>query len=137
MAMIRNNAAAKELMISYTVQEDYEKLLSIVRETKVIFMDVERRSLRRWNPRVHVCLKKINELYYEAVDVLDKLSYESTTRIIQMKEEKAEMEKYYYYYCMINRKRGTVIGEARELMNLWIIQRSEEMKKLVQSNFMF
>ncbi|XP_042499746.1 disease resistance protein RGA2-like [Macadamia integrifolia] len=104
MAMIRNNAAAKELMISYTVQEDYEKLLSIVRETKVIFMDVERRSLRRWNPRVHVCLKKINELYYEAVDVLDKLSYESTTRIIQMKEEKAEMEKYYYYYCMINRK---------------------------------
>ncbi|XP_042500511.1 uncharacterized protein LOC122078551 isoform X2 [Macadamia integrifolia] len=97
-------AAGKKLMISSTtlgrgVQEEYEKLQRIVREAKVILMDLEWRGLReRYDYDVAVWLKKIKIFYCEADDMLDELSYEATTRIIQMKEEKADL------YCMINRK---------------------------------
>ncbi|XP_042495096.1 putative disease resistance protein RGA3 [Macadamia integrifolia] len=104
-------AAGKKLMISSTtlgrgVQEEYEKLQRIVREAKVILMDLEWRRLRRgYTADVRGWLNQITVLYCEADDMLDELSYEAhaTTRIIQMKEEKADL------YCMINRKVCNII----------------------------
>ncbi|XP_042501192.1 putative disease resistance protein RGA3 isoform X2 [Macadamia integrifolia] len=104
-------AAGKKLMISSTtlgrgVQEEYEKLQRIVREAKVILMDLEWQQLRRgFTADVDDMLGQITVLYCEADDMLDELSYEAhaTTRIIQMKEEKADL------YCMINRKVCNII----------------------------
>ncbi|XP_042502253.1 putative disease resistance protein RGA3 isoform X2 [Macadamia integrifolia] len=102
-------AAGKELMISSTtlgrrrgrgVQEEYEKLQGIVRETKVILMDLEWRNLHdEGNDEVREWLEKTTKLYCEADDMLDELSYEAM-RIIQLEREE-EIQKY---YCMTTKK---------------------------------